>query len=393
MLYETHLGLLHNLIIRYKFGALSVINNKNHDIEVLRTIAIVFVILAHIPGILPPDSFYWKIFNISRFGSGVDLFFCISGFIVTKSIISKNFHLMDKTSFFNEALFFYKKRMWRLLPASFFWILASLILSIVMAKSHGFLPFSKLGISALYSATQTQNFFFMTCRDNGSCGNLGIYWSLSLENQFYIILPILLFIFNYKKLCIFMFAVFLVQFFIPRTLDNHTPIGWPIRTDAMALGVIIAVLSTKDFLSKFDFSFLSKPVLSITLLIILCIGLAVFTKPTPIVSYQVGLVAIISGVLVFIANFNKNYFACNRLIIKLCDSIGSRSYSIYLTHVVAISITRGLFMNGNPDYSILGTITRVSFFFSLTLIFTEFSYRCIESKYRYYWKKEIKQTS
>jgi len=57
-------------------------DKKNHDIEVLRTLAIVFVILAHIPGILAPDSFYFKVISVSKFGSGVDLFFCVSGFLI-----------------------------------------------------------------------------------------------------------------------------------------------------------------------------------------------------------------------------------------------------------------------------------------------------------------------
>lgn len=57
-------------------GVINYMNdNKNNDIEVLRTLTIVFFILAHIAALLSPVSTYWKLLDISRFGSGVDLFF------------------------------------------------------------------------------------------------------------------------------------------------------------------------------------------------------------------------------------------------------------------------------------------------------------------------------
>jgi len=367
-----------------------VVNNKNHDIEFLRAIAIVYVFLAHIPSLLSPDSFYFKIFNISRFGSGVDLFFCVSGFIVTRSLLVKGIHSMSGIAFIKETKKFYIKRMWRLLPAAFFWIFASLILAVAMEKTHAFLPIEKLLTSALFSVTQTQNFYFLSCRDNGTCGNLGIYWSLSLENQFYLLLPIVLFTFNNKKLCLLMAVVFAVQFFIPRTLNNHTPIGWPLRTDAMALGVIIAVLSLKKRIASVDLRLFSNSIISSSFLIIICFFLAIFTKPEPVIFFQTGLTALASGCLVFIASFNKNYFCKNKHLMMITDYIGSRSYSLYLTHVIALSVTRGLFMNGSVDYTNMGTIIRLSFFFILTFALTEFSFHYIENKYRYYWKRDAK---
>lgn len=362
--------------------------NKNTDIEVLRTLAIVFVFLAHIPGIISPDSFYWGIFNISRFGSGVDLFFCVSGFIVTKSLLSKNLHLMTYGKFWIEAKSFYIKRAWRLLPAAFFWIGVSLILAHVLKSTDAFISFKAMLRSAFFAATQTQNFFFMTCRDHGGCGNLGIYWSLSLENQFYLLLPFILYFFNNKKLCAFMFIVFIVQFFIPRTLDSHTPVAWPIRTDAIALGVIIAVISTKKIHAKLEPTIMKNSFLMGLVFIILTFLLAVFTNPKPVFFFQVGLTALISGMFVYIASYNKNYFSKNIIVCTLCEYIGSRSYSLYLTHVIALATTRGFFMTHSPDYSGMGTLIRLCFFFSLTFILTEISYRLIENKFRYAWKKK-----
>lgn len=76
------------------------VNNKNHDIEFLRAIAIAYVFLAHIPSLLSPDSFYFQIFNISRFGSGVDLFFLRFWIYCNKKFVSKG-------NTFNEWYCFY----------------------------------------------------------------------------------------------------------------------------------------------------------------------------------------------------------------------------------------------------------------------------------------------
>lgn len=364
-----------------------VTSNKNHDIEVLRTIAIVFVFLAHIPSILAPDSFYWKIFNISRFGSGVDLFFCVSGFIVTKSLIQKNLHLLSFAEFRKEAKFFYIKRAWRLFPAAFFWIVISTIFYGAVSAYYGNFNIIATLKPALFSLFQVQNIFYMTCRDEGACGALGIYWSLSLENQFYLLLPLFLFALNNKRLFVAMIIVFLIQFFIPRTLNNVTPIGWPIRTDAIALGVIVALITTKPIFKLLNPVFLGNKVLSFLFILITCFLLAILTNPNPIVFYQVGLTALISGLMVHAASYNLNYYARNNLIIAICDYIGSRSYSLYLTHVLALLITRGLFMRGGDISSLSHTVLRISFFLTLTILMTEFSYKFIENKFRYRWGK------
>lgn len=362
-------------------------DKKNHDIEVLRTLAIVFVILAHIPGIFAPDSFYFRIISISKFGSGVDLFFCVSGFIITKSLLGKNFHLMEKGEFLSSAKDFYIKRAWRLMPAALFWIAISLTLSFALESYEIFTTPIEMIKSSFFSITQTQNFYFPFCRMEGVCGNLGIYWSLSLENQFYLILPIILFMLNNKKLCWMMFFVFLVQFFIPRTLNSETPFAWPIRTDAIALGVIIAVVSTKPFFVKLSRIIPNTALFSAVTFALISFLLALFTNPNPIVFFQTGLTALLSGILVLIASVNNNFFARNTAITSVCDYIGSRSYSIYLTHFIVLVIVNGFFLKGISTSTWPESIFHIILFLSGTLILSEFSYKLIENKFRYFWMK------
>lgn len=365
-------------------------DSKNHDIEFLRTIAIAFVILAHIPGILAPDSFYFKVISISKFGSGVDLFFCVSGFIITKGLLDKNFHLMGKRDFLLSARSFYVKRIWRLMPAALFWIAVSIILSFALEQYNTFIPPIEMIKSAFFSITQTQNFYFIICRQEGTCGNLGIYWSLSLENQFYLLLPILLFTMNNKRLCYLMILIFLLQFFIPRTLNSETPFAWPIRTDAIALGVLIAVMNKRPFYQQLRKVVPNSAWLSLSVFISMSFLLALLTNPNAIVFFQTGLTALISGIMVLIASLNVNFFSRNNIITLLCDYVGSRSYSIYLTHFIVIVVINRLFIKGVTTSTWSEAIFHVTLFIFVSTILSEFSYRFIENRFRYNFRKKLR---
>lgn len=366
-------------------------DKKNHDIEVLRTLAIIFVILAHIPGILAPDSFYFKVIRISKFGSGVDLFFCVSGFLITKGLLDKKLNNLNFDNFKSEAKQFYIKRIWRLMPAAIFWIVVSIILAFALEKHHAFLAPSDMLKSAFFSITQTQNIYFPICRQEGTCGNLGIYWSLSLENQFYLLLPLILFSMNNRKLCLFMSVVFLTQFFIPRTLNSETPLAWPIRTDAIALGVIIAVLSHEGitfFIRKYVPTGAWFSILTFTFLTFF---LALFTNPNPIVFYQTGLTALLSGIFVLLASLNLNLFSRPPLLRTICDYIGSRSYSLYLTHFIVLVLVGRFFLYGVKSTPWLESVAHVTLFFFGSFLLAELSYRFIENKFRYNWVSSQKK--
>lgn len=361
------------------------IDNKNHDIEVLRTLAIAFVILAHIAALLSPESAYWKLLDISRFGSGVDLFFCVSGFIITKSILDQIPTDRTFASFLNFSLPFWVRRFWRLIPSAFLWISISVVLSMFWGGNGAFLPIEVLYKSAFAAVTQTSNFYFSECRPIGACGDLGIYWSLSLENQFYFLLPIIAFLMP-RKVVYFFIAIFISQFFLPRTLNASTPFMWALRTDAIALGVIIAILNERINNNKNIAPLNSIAKHPLTIFITLTILLAIFTSPSPIVFFSVGITALVSGIFVLIASLNENIFSSNMLIRKTCDYIGSRSYSIYLTHVVMISVVKSIFFNEYTDFSLFMELIYISLFFALTIVFSEINYRFIEIPFRKYGK-------
>ena len=167
-----------------------IINKKNLriDIEALRGLSVILVILYHF-------KFSNLDYQIIKGGFiGVDIFFIISGFIITKIIIEnkiKNFSL----------LYFYERRIKRILP------LLSIVLIVSISSLFFVFDFFLLNknINVSFSiVTAISNFFFWSSAvlyqfaEKNSLINLH-FWSLSIEMQFYIFFPLLFIIFKRKE--------------------------------------------------------------------------------------------------------------------------------------------------------------------------------------------------
>lgn len=147
------------------------------DIDGMRAIAILLVAV-----------FHFKLFDLGEAGFiGVDVFFVISGFLITRILVGR----------LNEGRLslgsFYLARLRRLMPA----LVATLVLYLVVA-SFVFLPdrFAELSIEALLSQLYVVNiYFWRTINYFGlRADNVPLLhmWSLAIEEQFYIFYPLLL---------------------------------------------------------------------------------------------------------------------------------------------------------------------------------------------------------
>jgi peptidoglycan/LPS O-acetylase OafA/YrhL len=153
------------------------------EIDGLRAIAVGAVILYHA--------------QITVFGHqpfkggfiGVDIFFVISGYLIT-SIILKELNTTGTFSFKH----FYERRIRRILPALLFVMLVSLPFAWMYLLPSSFIDFSK---SILYSLGFSSNFYFHYSgqqygAESGLLKPFLHTWSLSVEEQFYILFPIVL---------------------------------------------------------------------------------------------------------------------------------------------------------------------------------------------------------
>ncbi|WP_438299054.1 acyltransferase family protein [Pseudomonas sp. NMS19W] len=165
-------------------------NRKNLEIEYLRGAAVVMTFLCHVTMMLPfhTDTLL-RIFSIFMPWTGVDLFFCISGFVVSKAYLDyfDNHRAQGQSGL--ATVCFWLRRAYRLLPTAWLWILVPLLFSIVYNQSNAFGSWYDNLRSFTAVATFSGN---LGMHFNSLLGPSPQYWSLALEEQFYFVFPLFL---------------------------------------------------------------------------------------------------------------------------------------------------------------------------------------------------------
>ena len=168
------------------------------DIDCLRGYSVLAVILYH--------------FKIKYFEGGyigVDIFFVISGFLITSIIIQD----IQSNSF--NLLKFYERRIRRLLPALFVVLILTTILNYSYLTGDESINYFKSVLSVILFYSNywfyKSGSYFEPINENHPLFHL---WSLSVEEQFYLIFPIFLILFYNKKLIKLFILIFLLSFFL-----------------------------------------------------------------------------------------------------------------------------------------------------------------------------------
>lgn len=309
----------------------------------------------------------------------MDLFFCISGFVITRNLLEKKKH-----GFIEFTLPFLIRRVYRLWPAAIFWSLFVLFCSLFFNTSGAFATFEQNFITAVSAWFQVVNFKIVSCAffhftECSGGSPLRIYWSLSLEEQFYMVFPAMLFFLGNKKVVALVSLFFVVQFFLYRPWPSPL---WFFRTDAICLGILIAWFHFIGHAKLAAPVILEKKALRIITSITLCALLFLVAK-LQIVWFFNGLVVLVAGGLVYIASFDKGYFLQKGFVLKATAFIGERSYSMYLTHMVSFVFVKELFYQfgiytREGVWAVYLAIAACLCIFMLS----EFSYRLIERPLR-----------
>jgi peptidoglycan/LPS O-acetylase OafA/YrhL len=218
--------------------------NYRPEIDGLRAVAVISVILYHAE---------INIFNNNFFKGGfigVDIFFVISGYLIT-SIILKELFITNTFSLIE----FYKRRVRRILPPLLTIMIISMPLGWIYLLPSSFLDFSK---SILYSLGFVSNFYFhFTDQQYGAANGLLKpflhTWSLSVEEQFYILFPIfLLILFTFLKRFIFIFFLILLLLsigFFNWASEDHRSLNFYMlvsRGWELIAGSILAYIELKE---------------------------------------------------------------------------------------------------------------------------------------------------
>ncbi len=308
---------------------------------------------------------------------GVNLFFVLSGFLITE-ILLKQIYRKEKNGEILKK--FYIKRTLRIFPIYYLVIFFAFFLNLDNSR-----------LLSVYSFTYTLNFY------NSFSGDTGLYlshiWSLCVEEQFYLIWPLLLLLINpdhHKKLILSAIGVALLFRFILLFLKiPHYNIYnyrmMPGCMDALGLGALLAYLKlnhtdrVESFLKK---SFI--PVISV----IIFMTIVFFFKGGGLLSevFLRFLVSICSFFLIGNSLFHMKKRFGKLLENGIIQYFGKISYGLYLYHLIISSLLGNWFSSywESIQTSLPGILKYNSYlvsfplYLSITIIIASLSYYIIE---------------
>jgi peptidoglycan/LPS O-acetylase OafA/YrhL len=361
------------------------------DIEMLRGFAVIYVLIEHVrlnlfTWIYGPET---RLYSYFGFHTGVDLFFAISGFVIARSLLPSLARAETRTAFMNATLAFWIRRAWRLMPSAWLWLGVILAAAIFFNRSGAFGPFRANFEGAIAAVLDVANFRIIEIYGRFDPGAAFPYWSLSLEEQFYFLLPLMV-LASGRKLPWVLGAAVLAQAFLVRSGASATRLTLVLnqtRSDGLLLGVLLAIWSQRPSYRLFEPTALKeRPALRILVLAILLIALAAIgSDHLHIVSFPFGIVAVISASLVWIASYDRAYLFPDGWIKAAFLWIGSRSYALYLIHIPAYRAAREIWFRlepkgtmFGPDYTLRLGVTA----FVLLVVLAELNYRLVEMPLR-----------
>jgi peptidoglycan/LPS O-acetylase OafA/YrhL len=301
------------------------------DIDGLRAIAVIAVIFAHFNDLILPSGYL-----------GVDVFFVISGYVITASFASKPTD--------NPAIFFfsfYSRRIKRLMPALLIYVsivflvfafLSQPTSSVEHIAGHRTAIASLFGVSNLYIFKQATNYFGSSAAINPFMHT----WSLGVEEQFYLIFPAIVWFtgFSSAKSSAWKSLLFIILFLTTASLflflylySQNQPAAYflmPSRFWEIGLGCIaflsIPLIRLTDVSKKYLYS------VSIISIIV------IFFFPASFAPYSCLAIVILSFTALVVhqkTSLFSRFLTHPRLVY-----IGLISYSLYLWHWGVISLSR-----------------------------------------------------
>ena len=305
---------------------------------------------------------------------GVDIFFVLSGFLISALLIQE-FDTFQSIRLKN----FYVRRLLRLVPALIAMLLMFCLLSFIfLSKDMAYRNFINSMISLFYMTNWAEAFSIHPP------SFLAHTWSLSIEEQFYIIWPIVLFallkIAKYRyHIAIFASTVaalsWIWRIFLcaSGTELGRMFYGLDTRIDALAIGCALGIAIASELISDRVKAMLSKSLVVIApLSVVTLFGLAAFSNGYAPIMFYIGFTAveILTVFLILDIFLNPKSIIGKALSIPWLVWIGTISYGLYLWH---FPIYQAMIQLG---YSKIFVLTIGS---SIALIVSTISYYGLES--------------
>ncbi|MBC9910577.1 acyltransferase family protein [Chitinophaga varians] len=367
----------------------------------LRAIAVILVLLFHGEILTSVTANGWI---------GVDLFFVISGFLITNILINQK----GTDNFFIN---FYSRRSIRIFPLYYLVVIGvSVILFVSRSNEVADLPYYYLYLQNFKAAT-TEKYIVL----------LGHTWSLCVEEQFYLIWPLFIYMFPTKRAFYLTSGLILLSILIRQYFATHDYSIFyqstllPTRMDSLLIGAII-ILYIKSF-NNITIASLNKVsnivgVFSIGALIMLTYymgedgafidrmasGYHRFGNDSLHLPYghlKFTLLALLSGAVLTKLAFGTSHLSrklCSILENPVLDSIGKISYGLYIYHWVIFY----LFDSANRKLNLIA-VTPVTVYLifaikvTITLVVAQCSWKYLEQplnklKERFQYQRQQKRS-
>ena len=286
------------------------------EIDGLRAIAVLLILMFH-------AGFDWA----SGGYVGVDVFFVISGFLITRNILRD----MENGQF--SFSLFYIRRIKRLFPALLVTLVITLLCAYVLFSPA---DLERLGASIQYAVLSVSNFFFWQesgyFNEGSEIKPLLHTWSLGVEEQFYLIWPAIIVAISLLQkraaLLVFFILAFIVSLWLNSVYlhDYASTVFFhlPFRLFEFSLGALCVFISVKDFNNK-----IVSNALSLTGILLIGIASVIFDQNTLFPGYS-ALVPCLGAALVIVSG--QSLISQHLLSHKFMLKIGLISYSVYLIH-------------------------------------------------------------
>ncbi|PWY54516.1 hypothetical protein DGG96_16655 [Legionella qingyii] len=286
-------------------------------IDGLRALAVISVFLCHLDFTFFSGGFV-----------GVDVFFVISGFLITNIIIQQ----LDSSAGFS-FLNFYARRVKRIFPALFFTLFLTFIAGIFLLNPA---PFKIFGKSLSFAALSVSNIFF-----KNQSGYFDIFsqsspllhtWSLGVEEQFYIFFPIILFFwhkFFKKNLVIIISLVFVISFWLNLYYQNSQLVALYYLAQYRAFEFCVGAFIVFLIKNEINLHPLLIEILCFLGIALIVIPTLIYTSNTLFPSYNALAPCIGAALIIYAgtAKYTGYIFRC-----LPARQIGLISYSLYLIH-------------------------------------------------------------
>jgi peptidoglycan/LPS O-acetylase OafA/YrhL len=351
----------------------------------LRGMAILLVFAAHYlggAGHVHFRSAVRHVFAAVNIGwSGVDLFFVLSGFLIGGILLEAK----TAPHYFRA---FYMRRVHRILPIYYSWILLYAVV-VLVALAGGPNPFSASERELRQILPQflfLQNFQLSLYPFQHAW--FVVTWSLAVEEQFYLFAPLVVRFLSTRNLLLALLSAIagapLMRFLVFRYWSPNTLAAsylLPCRADALAFGVLLAVgWRSQTFRA---FAARHRRVLQWMLFVLfagLCCSLRWMVGQVTLLRATIGYswLALLFSCLLLLALSQTDTWLAGIFRWKSLRWLGTISYCVYIIHLTILLLLQQLILHGAPEFSNLQGVAVTALAAIVTLALAALSWRYFE---------------